>query len=238
MALFLAAGCSQTVEPPAPNEATSQKQLDPQSTAEPRDPGEPTEAVPSSEALVAVTHKSFWLGKPPLAFHTLDVTVQNPADGPRWVLIPDSFPYKGQENPAPGVGELGELQIYELSKKPPVIISNGVGANFWAVKLEAGARLMLRDLQIESSWEEIPQRTELEVLVATEVLAGGVPLEKLYDSDPTSKGGEVLSPKDAADERASKFWHPPDQNHWVDVHVKVESRARAVVTISAARLGE
>lgn len=184
--------------------------------------------VPVAGSLTA-TAVSLWYGKPPLKQHGFDVTIKNPAGEPRWLVLPDTFPYAGREDPAPG-GELSELQVFKVSEAPAVIIK-GVGANLWAVRLPGGGTMTLRNLKISSWWEEVPATTTLRMIVARELRLGERPLEEVVGRRFESQTGvDVKGPESAADPRADAFWHTPD-NSAVALTIVEESRTEVVVAL-------
>jgi hypothetical protein len=199
-------------------------------SAEPAAPvAKEAEQVPVAGSLTA-TAVSLWYGKPPLKQHGFDVTIKNPAGEPRWLVLPDTFPYAGREDPAPG-GELSELQVYELSERPMAFIIKGVGANLWAVKLPGGGTMTLRNLKISSWWDEVPATTTLRMIVARELRLGERPLDEVVGQFLLSSSGFVgEAPESAADPRADKFWHMPD-NSAVALTIDEESRVEVVVAL-------
>ena len=98
------------------------------------------------------TSLGVWYGKPPLAFNRFDVTVRNPSAQARWMILPSTFPNQGRIEPAPGVSDVIELQIFRLSSK--VLFVKAVGGEFQAVKLPGHGTIKLRELAIDSWWEE------------------------------------------------------------------------------------
>ena len=193
----------------------------------------PTEAKAAAPASLAGTAVSLWYGKPPLKSHGLDVALRNPASEPRWLILPNTFPYAGREDPAPG-GEEVELQIFKLSEAPPVIVVEGVGGHFWAVRLPGGGTLRLRNLRIQSWWDVVPDTTLLRMIVAREVLLGERPLaEVVGQSLDSASGADALAPEGAGDDRVAKFWHPPDEKR-VAVRFEEESRVEVPVSLKVA----
>ena len=182
-------------------------------------------------AIVHATYRDVWRGKPPMAENSFDVTLTNPAAAPRWLILPSTFPYTGEDHPAPGGDEV-ELQAYLLSTEPRVVIVEGVSANFLALRLPGGATVTLRGLQITSWWHERPAAVDLEVLVAREITVGGVPLAKLVKVDTMSAThADVDARFDVSHPGALPFWHPADRETGAPVTFDVESRARLRVPL-------
>jgi len=218
--LFLMLSCSRPVEP----SRTPSEGLPPAAPAT-ADAAAPPSAPATGPVIERAVHVQEWLGKPPLAIQYVDVTLHNPADGPRWILLPETFPYAGDTKPAPGDGPLAELQIFEVSKSPRVILAKAVGSHFWTVRMAAGARIDISRLPIDSWWEKTPSEVELAAIVATEVLVDGKPLSACYEADPLSVSARVAAPKDAGDPRALKSWHPAgDRARSAPVVVREERR--------------
>ena len=164
-------------------------------------------------AIVSATSTGTWLGKPPLAIHSFDVTLKNPSKEARWLILPRTFGEFAR-------GDESELQIYKLA--PNVSFAYGVSSNFQAVKLPGNGSITLRDLKIES-WNH-PKSVELEVLVAKSLKIGEVSLEKWIPE--SASGQEVKAPASAADPRAQKFQHPNAK-----LSLEIESREKVTVPI-------
>lgn len=184
-----------------------------------------------SPTIVQATFRDVWLGKPPMAENSFDVTLTNPAAAPRWLILPRTFPYAGEDHPAPGGNEI-EVQAFVLSTEPRVVIVEGVSANFLAVRLPGGAIVTLRGLGITSWWHDRPAAVDLEVLVAREITVGGTPLAELVKGDPTSAAhADVDARFDAGHPGALPFWHPADRENGAPVTFDVESRGRVRVPL-------
>ncbi len=162
-------------------------------------------AAPQGDARVrveAVPRGIAW-GKPPLKTHLLDVTVQNLAPEPRWIALAETFPYEGSEEPRIGQGKVAELQVFELSRAPRVVVVLTVATGgVWALRLPAEGTVMLRKLRIDSWWQDVPATAELEVVSAREILLGSRPMATCIAGPATSEAGaDVEAPEDAADPR-------------------------------------
>jgi hypothetical protein len=180
---------------------------------------------------VTATSLGLWRGKPPLKIHYFDISLHNPADGPRWLVLPSDFRYAG-ETPAMPVDDVAELQAFVLAERPRVVMVKGVGAELWAVRLPAHGSVRLRRVAIESGWEDVPATAELEVIVAKDLTIGGSALDALLGVDVASEtGADVQAPGDAADPRAVKYWHPV-KNAPSKLALEIESRARVSVPLS------
>ncbi len=196
-------------------------------------PGQGPSAIKQS-AWTKASYVGNWRGKPPMALHYFDVALHNPSDGPRWLILPETFPYEGQDDPRPG-GLLAELQIYRLSTQPSTIIAKGVGGNFWALRLPAGGDITIRRLPITSWWGDFPKSTPIELIIAKDVLVAGAPLESLFQGESLCQSGATVdAPSDAGDTRGEQFWHPADRLSGAPIEIVEESRERIVVALEVA----
>ncbi len=188
----------------------------------------PEKEAPEKEAsrmgpIVSAKAGSMFFGKPPRIEHSFDVSLRNPDAEPRWLVLPTSFPYEGQETPRPGAGEVAEVQVFELSKAPRVVIGKTIGGEAWALHLPGHGSVTLRGLKVASWWDRIPESVELEVIVASALRLGDAPLpEAIGVPFASESGAEVEAPRDAADPRALSFWHPASGGG-VPLHIEVVS---------------
>lgn len=106
-----------------------------------------------------------------------------------------------------------------------MVISKGVGANFWAIELEGGARVRLMGLTLDAWWRDQPDAVRFEAIVASDVWMGWMPLEQGYDLPAVSRTAEVPAPQGAADPRARRFWHPEIAGQGAEVRYTEISRA-------------
>lgn len=190
------------------------------------------ETAPETGPIVSARAGSRSYGKPPRVEHSFDVTLRNPDAEPRWLVLPTSFPYEGQATPRPGAGEVVEVQVFELSKEPRVVIGKTIGGEAWVLHLPGHATVTLRGLKIASWWETIPESVALEVIVASALRLGDAPLAEAIGVPFASQGGaEVEAPRDAADPRGLSFWHPAGERG-VPLNLEVVSRASLRVPLA------
>jgi len=170
--------------------------------ARPSPPPGATRTDTGSPGVEAVSRRA-WYGKPPLQTRFLDVTLSNPSSEPRWVAISETFPSAGAPRDELGRSGIAELQVFELSKSPRVVLVMTVATGgFWAVRLPAGAAISLRDLPVDAWWETAPASAAIDAFSAREILVGGRPLSECFDVDATSSpGATATAPRDAADPR-------------------------------------
>jgi hypothetical protein len=189
-----------------------------------------TAAPKMKEAVIEATALDTWYGKPPLKKHRFDVKLRNPSPERRWLILPATFPYAGQKDPAPGGAET-EMQVFQLSAEPYVLFIRGVAGHFQTVSLPGNATLVLRRLEIESWWDDVPKSAEIEVIVAREIRVGDETIEdSLGSTDVESHGGaDVKAPSGAADPRARRFWHRTRGS--ATLQFDVESRAKLKVKL-------
>lgn len=188
--------------------------------------------VPAPAGPLTARAVSLFRGKPPLKSHGFDVTLRNPASEPRWLVLPETFPYAGREDPAPGGAE-SELQLFKLSEAPAVIVVKGVGSNLWAVRLPGAGTVTLRGLKIDSWWDEVPETTLLRMIVARELRVDGRPIAEVVGrSLDSASGADVAAPAGAGDERALEFWHPPGDDRVRGLPLTIEEEARAELRVA------
>jgi len=236
-ALLLVVGCGRDRTDPgpqAPHVASSPQTATGQAPAEPNaSPALPATPPSSAAVRVEIRSQGIWWGKPPLKTHFLDATVQNLANEPRWIALAEMFPYAGTTDPPIGKGKVAELQVFELSSRPRVVLVLTVATGgIWAVRLPSRAKVTLRRLPIESWWEDVPPSAELEVVSAREILVGGKPLATCFDVKATSdSGGDVKAPRDAADPRMVRTRCPPGEDS-VPIELVDAQRSRVTVQLT------
>lgn len=220
--------CGRSIQPPPPDSRSSQP--GPQAIPLP-----PETAAPAQDAtlpLLEARCTGIWFGKPPLKEHSFDITLRNPTSDSRWFLLPATFPYAGDTKPAIADGGLAELQVFLLAEQPRIILAKGVGSNFWAIRLPGHGTVTFRGLRISSWWGTLPKETDLELIVASEILVQGQPLASCYPVDPSSaSGADVRAPQGAGDDRSLKFWHPTDSSTSASVEVREPQRTQVRVSI-------
>jgi hypothetical protein len=168
------------------------------------------------------------LSKPPVAVHSLDVVLRNPAAEARWLVLPTMTTMPGETWPSPTAQET-EVQPFVVSEAPYALVAYGVAGNFWAVRLPGGGAITLRGLKIEDLTEEVPAALEIEALLAREITIGGRPLADLVGVPALSEtGADAQAPIDAADPRVKPMWHPDGP---APVAIDVERRGRVRVAI-------
>jgi hypothetical protein len=167
-------------------------------------------------------------GKPGLRFCSVDVELRNPSREPRWLVIPWWIPHEGEGKRGLPDHESG-LESYLLSARPRLVLVEASAGNFYAVRLPGGGSVLVRGLTFYAFWREAPKSVALEVLVAREITAGGVPLEGLLGGEVTSESGAFARvPEDQRDYRILHSWNiprtPSGEYRSVPLAVSVESR--------------
>lgn len=173
-----------------------------------------------------------WLGKPPMAFNYFDLTFENPASEPRWLVFTEVFHYEGKSDPVLAKGDVAELNARVVGQEPRVVLVQGVGANFYAVKLEGSATLRLEHLPIQSWWQAAPAQDEIEVIVATQLRVDGKPIESVVSEDLLSGSGRARVPR-RGEETGGESWHPAQISAAKPIELEIESRAKMTVTFAA-----
>lgn len=189
-------------------------------------------AAGQGEVLVSATFVETWLGKPPMALNYFDLTFENPSSEPRWVVFTEVFHYEGREDPVLAEGDVAELSATVVGLEPRVVLVQGVGANFQAVKLEGSAKLNLERVPIQSWWEAAPSQDEIEVIVATQLRIDGKPIESLLSEDVLCAAGRARVPA-SGKESGGASWHPADLASASPLELEIESRASTTVTFAA-----
>ena len=133
-------------------------------------------------------------GRPPKVDLLFDVTLCNPADSPRWFVLP-SLLTVSWARPAGGVHTLEE---FEVTGRGRAVLGKFLGnGGFQAVCVPPGGRLALHELPI-LFWEEIDPNgvIAVDVIVARGIKVGGQAVESWFSQDPTSdKNAEVAKTK-------------------------------------------
>jgi hypothetical protein len=165
--------------------------------------------------------------RPPYLDYRLDLSLRNPSSEPRWLLWPQVLS-QGEHAQRVASGQVINLQPIEISLVPRVVVVSGFGANFWAVRLPGHGQLTLAAGLVRVAVDTPalpPESLELEVIVATAIMADGEPIETHLGArltcaqeatarGPTSPFGESAEPE--------KVWRPADGMGTVTV--AVESR--------------
>jgi len=138
--------------------------------------------------------------RPPLVRLMVDLRLSNPGDARRWFLVPDAI------SSAVQVGPVNGASVTELvgSGRVPLAHFEGQGG-FFALLLEGGASVRLRDVSVDSDFEE-PSHV-LTIVAAAAVVVGDRPAAAWYDVDPVCDAEANAS---AADGRFVGERYPED----------------------------
>lgn len=129
------------------------------------------------------------LRRPPQSDLLMDVTLHNRYTQPCWFLLPatiDSEPL--------GQGGIHAVEVSKLGGKGNVILGRLVGtAHLQAFLLPAGAKVKIRRLPI-ALWEEnIVDKVQIEVIVASEMTINGEPAQAWFGINPMSSQNADVS---------------------------------------------
>jgi MYXO-CTERM domain-containing protein len=118
-------------------------------------------------------------GKPPLAMYGFDIRLKNPANAPRWLILPSTFTYDAKDEPAPGKGAVSNLEATELSARGRLIwVSMSDPGGFHAVLLPAHATITLHDLVMNAWWTTEHKTAKIDVILAKSISLDEQPIEK------------------------------------------------------------
>jgi hypothetical protein len=148
----------------------------------------------SADMSATVTLTGSKPGRPPLERLYVDVVLANPGARPRWALIPTNVPRM----------QGGVDKLEQLSGTATIGRLLGTGGRY-AVLLAPGARLALRNLEI--NWWRGKETGEIafEIEFVDDVRLGGEPLESWFEGDPLVRGSvevDMKAARHAASHRA------------------------------------
>lgn len=147
--------------------------------------------------------------RPPLIRLLVDLWLSNPSGPRRWFLVPDAI------SPVTPLGPVNGAGIRLLAGSGRVTLAHFEGqGGFYALLLDSGARVQLRDLWLDADAEH-GGRT-LTVVTAAEVVVGDTPAEAWYDVDPLCDREAAVSAMDGV--LISERW--PEGNPELEVVVR------------------
>jgi len=224
----MASTCEQKeapLEPYAPPTATT-----------PDPPPPPTFTLESLAAVSAggefgMKHVGLWWGKPPLKTHSFDLALRNKADGPRWILLPETL----GETKDTRKGGVFAVEARELQGKGRVIVATGLGnGGFQAMLLPAHAEVKIARFQIESWFEKIPPTIAVEMIIARKVSLGDDPLEAWFEARPEGDvSAAVVDDRFSSTEKWVRTRRHPDDYREFPVTIDEERRVRIMVALTA-----
>jgi hypothetical protein len=122
------------------------------------------------ETSIAFVVTSLRYGKPTLKYFTVDVTLQNGAEGDRWFLFSESVTTTEGEVPGP----VDIMYAYSVEGIGHAVASRFFGSpGFWAILLPAGGTATIRGVPVDS-WIEWPEPTFVDVVIARSLTIDGV----------------------------------------------------------------
>ena len=162
--------------------------------------------------------------------YVFDVTLRNPANGPRWILLPGAFTYDGKDTPAPGKGGVMTLRADVLRGRGRVVVVRAGGpGSFQAVLLPAHTQILLHNVAVESWWTTSHATAKIEAILARDFTIDGAPITSWLTGDPVSEGdGEVSVTDDARNELPAKPL-TPDTHHSVTFDEECRGTGQAIL---------
>ena len=131
-------------------------------------------------------------GIPPLQRLLVDVQLSNRGGAPCWVLLPSNLPLSSG-----GVDVLEQFPATTGASKIVIGRLLGTGGRY-ALRLNPGARVTLRGLEVGLWQEPGPAGPEFDVQFAGEVLLGGEAMASWFDRDPGIDGAVEVDMRKAA----------------------------------------
>lgn len=131
-------------------------------------------------------------GRPPLQRLTIDLSIDNQGDAPRWIAIPKQIP------PDPDL--VGGVDSLEIRGKGSALLGTFRGiAGVHALRVAGHARVMITDLEVgwwrSSTSDALPG---LGVTVAEDLTIGGSPAKDWFGVDPLVPDGTRIDGSAAA----------------------------------------
>jgi len=132
-----------------------------------------------------------------------DLRLKNPANGPRWLILPSTFAYDGKDEPAPGKGTVSGLKADVLSARGRFVwISMSDAGGFRAVLVPAHGIVTLRNFKVDSWWSTKHKTAKVDVIVAKSISIDEQPIEKFIKGDlRTDADAEAEMDADPRDSR-------------------------------------
>ncbi len=124
----------------------------------------------TSRPAAEIKFREMHFRKPPLVELIFDVVLRNDRTEPRWFLLPSNL--NPEKTGIPTKGGVDTLEVSEPRGNGRVIIGHFLGTGgFQALLLPTHAEIHLRGLPI-SYWGDVPDRLQVEVLVAKRLMIG------------------------------------------------------------------
>jgi hypothetical protein len=121
-------------------------------------------------------------GIPPLQRLLVDVHLSNDGDAPCWVLLPSNLPLSA--------GAVDVLEQYEATTGATKVVVGrllGTGGRY-AVRLNPGAKVTLRGLEVGLWSESVPAGPEFKVMFVGDVVLGNEAIASWFNRDPGIDG--------------------------------------------------
>jgi len=164
--------------------------------------------VIGAPAPAEITFREMHLRKPPLAELNFDVVLRNARAEARWFLLPSNL--------GPGrsalltKGGVDTVEVFAPRGSGRVIVGHFLGTGgFYALLLPAHARVRLRMFPI-SYWGDVPDRLQVEVVIARRLTIGSEAAEAWFKLSPTSSARADISESALSQTRMIGSRHTPD----------------------------
>ncbi|HVV82038.1 MAG TPA: hypothetical protein VHE35_03120 [Kofleriaceae bacterium] len=125
-------------------------------------------------------------GRPPLQRLTVELTIDNPGDAPRWVTIAKQVPRN------PDLGADAGVDALELRGQGNAVLGVFRGSgSVYALRVGGHAKVTITNLEV-GWWHRSPDETkvpDLDVSVADDLTIGGAPATDWFGLDPLVPNG-------------------------------------------------
>jgi len=163
--------------------------------------------------------------RPPLIKISLDVTLRNRSEQPRWFILPRAVAVPA----LPVKTGVDGVQVYALSGRGRVVVARFRGTGgFQALLLPADAEVRMRQVPV-SFWGHLPERSlPVEVITARRIQVNAEPVEDWVGPDFLSDAKADVS------EEGRKRIHSRDAPGSQEVPVSVEQDQRIAVQVKSS----
>jgi hypothetical protein len=174
-----------------------------------------------ARTIVEITYREMRFRKPPLVDLYFDVVLRNDRAEQRWFLLPSNL---DPEFAAIGSkGGVDGVEVFAPRGKGRVVIGNFLGTGgFRALLLPAGAEVRLVMFPI-SFWGKLPERFQIELVIAKHLTVGSEDAEAWFGTDPISSAKAEISDRAMDQTRIVRSRHTPD-NKEVATVIEEENR--------------
>lgn len=187
--------------------------------------------VISSRAPAEIKFRELRMRKPPLVELYFDVVLRNDRAEQSWFLLPSNL--------GPGTsalltkGGVDGVEVFAPPGKGRVVIGHFLGTGgFYALLLPARAEVRLRMFPI-SYWGDLPDRLQVEVVIATRLTLGGESAAAWFGLNPISSARADVRESVLSQNRMVRARHTPDRKEVVTL-IEKESRLKVEVLLKGS----